>query len=264
MMAAGAKTRRIGQRRGRASRARPLLRIAAIVALVAVVVTIAVWQWSRWSLNWQVREGLALLNGADTPAKTLAALTMWEDRTRDNWAGRSDELVKLLYSEYSLSDRRVRVLLTRITGSAFGDRVEDWQRWNATRQRMSEGLAPQVSHREAVALVPRWESPVGLTAWFSTILPLDGYIYVASLGVGLDSPDDQADGVVRVNGVDGTCELFFSPPPEHHGPRDVIGLAADSDGVCLWLATTARYMRSGLMARLDGTCTLVTRLSLHH
>ncbi len=230
-MAKRGDTRPTRRRRGRASRARPLARVLAIVVLLAAVVAVTLWQWSRWSLTWQVRQGLTLLEGADTPAKTLAALAVWEDRTRDNWVERADELVTLLYSEYSLSDRRVRLMLTRISGSDYGDRLEDWQRWHATRRRISQGLQPLVSRREAVTLVPRWKSPIGLTAWFSTILPLDGYIYVASLGTGLDSPGDQADGVVRVNGVDGTSELFFAPPPEHRGPRDVIGLAADEEGL---------------------------------
>ena len=71
-----------------------------------------------------------------------------------------------------------------------------------------------------------WTAPVGLTTWFSNVLPLDGQIYVGSLGAEFRQTQDTADGVVRINGTSGAAELIFTPPPEHRGPRDVLGLAA--------------------------------------
>ncbi|MEW6251310.1 MAG: PQQ-binding-like beta-propeller repeat protein, partial [Planctomycetota bacterium] len=125
-----------------------------------------------------------------------------------------------------LQDRSVRLLLTRVTRADYGSRAEDWQRWQGEHRRRRQGLAPRPPRREAVSLELLWQAPVGLTGWFSTILPIDGQIYIASLGVEFDSPKDAADGVVRVDGTTGASEPLFNPEPERRGPSDVIGLAA--------------------------------------
>jgi outer membrane protein assembly factor BamB len=189
------------------------------------------WYWTRRSLGWQVRRGLEELATADTPQKIRGALDRWEAQTGPNWQPRLDDFINLLFREYPLEDQRVRLLLARVAGADYGNRREDWQRWYDAWRRRRQGSPLQVPRKEAVALKPRWVAPVGLTAWFTTMLPLDGQIYVASLGESFDDAADPADGVVRVDGASGVAELFFVPPPEHRGPRDVIGIAAGDDGL---------------------------------
>lgn len=216
--------------RPRASAPRRLLRRLVIVVLAGLLLAIgsfgARWYLTRRSLGWQVRRGLQVLERADTPLKVRAALDHWETETRPSWEARTDELITLLYWRYPLEDQRVRLLLSRVAGADYGNRREDWKRWFDARRQLQRGLSPRVAQGEAVALRPRWVAPVGLTAWFTTILPLDGQIYVASLGTGFNDSADTADGIVRVDGASGAAELFFMPPPEHRGPRDVIGIAA--------------------------------------
>jgi outer membrane protein assembly factor BamB len=79
-----------------------------------------------------------------------------------------------------------------------------------------------------------------LTAWFTTILPLDGVVYVASLGADFADHRDRADGVVRVDGESGDSELLFAPPADHRGPRDIVGLAAGTR--CLFAACHNGYV----------------------
>ena len=208
-------------------------RLAVVGALLLVVASVPVGRWYliRRSLGWQVRRGLQALTDADSAARIRAALDRWESETRPNWAERREELITYLYSEYPLDDLRVRLLLTRVTGADYGERREDWQRWYEARRRLYGGQSPVVPRREAVVLKPRWTAPVGLTTWFTTILPLDGQVYVAALGTGFDDAEDRADGVVRVAGTTGTAELIFTLPTEHRGPHDVIGLAAGDDSL---------------------------------
>lgn len=179
------------------------------------------------SLDWQVRRGLELLQNADTPRTARAALDRWENETRPVWERRVDELVTCLFSRYSLDDHRVRLLLARVSGVDYGDRRADWKRWYETQQHLRAGRQPSVPRHENVRLEPQWQAAVGLTSWFTTILPLDGQIYVASLGARFDDPQDTADGVVRIDGATGQAELIFSTSDRPtRGPRDVIGLAA--------------------------------------
>ncbi|MBN2447884.1 MAG: PQQ-binding-like beta-propeller repeat protein, partial [Phycisphaerae bacterium] len=95
---------------------------------------------------------------------------------------------------------------------------------------------------EAVELEPLWQASVGLTSWFSTILPIDGQIYIASLGTTLASVDDPWDGVVRVDAETHRGQLIFEAPDRH--PRDIIGLALGSN--CLFAAC-----RNGFVYALD-------------
>jgi outer membrane protein assembly factor BamB len=205
--------------------------LALVASVLAGGVWAARWYWTRRSLNWQVRRGLDELATADTPAKLRSALDRWEAQTRPNWQPRLDDFINLLFREYPLDDRRVRLLLTSVAGADYGNRRDDWQRWYDAWRRRRQGLPLQVPRKEAVTLKPRWVAPVGLTAWFTTVLPVDGQIYVASLGESFEDPADPADGVVRVEGASGAAELLFMAPPEHRGPRDVIGIAAGDEGL---------------------------------
>lgn len=186
------------------------------------------------SLAWQATRGLAALAEADSPTRVRAALDRWEHETRAFWEPRRPEFIAHLFTRYPLEDRRVRLLLTRVSGADYGPRRADWQRWYDAYRRGLAGDPPQVPRREAVTLQLAWRAPVGLTAWFTTILPLDGQIYVASLGAAFDDVEDSADGIVRVDGATGEAGWLFNPPPVYRGPRDVIGLAAGEE--CLFVA----------------------------
>lgn len=218
------------QRRRAAMRGVVLLGLV-LLALVAVGVYAAWRRIEARTLAGQVRHGLDLLAPADNPGTVREALDRWERDVRPA-GGWSDDLIEHLFTKYPLSDVRVRLMLTRAGGADFGDRVADWRRWFADRKRLRAGKAPRPPTAEVVRLTHAWTAPVGLTAWFTTILPLRGSIYVASLGQRFDDPNDPADGVVRVNGSDGTAQLLFMPPPRTgRGPRDVIGIAAGRGGL---------------------------------
>lgn len=199
--------------------------------LVAGLVAVR-WYWRRAALDGAIERGLELLALADSPTETVATLDEWERQTARRWQHRPDDLVHHLYSNYPLKDRRVRTLLARVAGVDYGDRPEDWQRWFKTRRRLRQGQQPQVPAKQRVRLKPKWHAPVGLTGWFSTIIPLDGYIYVASLGASFDDESDTADGVVRVDATSGAAALIFEPPDGR--VRDVLGIAAGND--CLFVA----------------------------
>ena len=209
--------------------------LAVVLVLTGGALT-AHWYFSTRSLAWQVRRGLDLLAGADTLQRARAALDRWENETRPAWDSRTEDLITHLYSDYPLDDQRVRLLLTRVAGADYGDRRADWKHWYDSRRRLRAGSQPEILHGDkSVRLEPRWTAPIGLTAWFSTIIPLDGQIYVASLGENFDDTQDAADGVVRVDGATGQSELIFSPPDRPgRGPRDVVGVAAGED--CLFVA----------------------------
>lgn len=212
-----------------ASRRTRAVRTAFVVLAVLILaggIPAARWLLTKRSLAWQARRGLQLLDGADSPWKVRAALDRWERETEAAWRMRTDEFVRHLYRDYPLEDQRVRLLLTRVCGADFGPDREQWQRWYQARERLRAGQPPRASRREAVTLRPLWTAPVGQTAWFSTILPLDGQVYVASLGSDFTDSEDTADGVVCVDGRAGSSELWFVPPGQHRGPRDVIGVAA--------------------------------------
>jgi outer membrane protein assembly factor BamB len=117
----------------------------------------------------------------------------------------------------------VRRLLTHVTGVDYGDRAPDWERWLQARKRLANGQQPSIPPRERVDLSERWTARIGLTSFFSTLIPLDGRIYASSLGAAFDDPADRADGVVRIDGRSGEALLIFEPPEK--GPRDILGIA---------------------------------------
>ncbi len=168
---------------------------------------------------------------ADTAARRREALDAWWQQVEPRLAGREDDLVRYVLDAKQLDDYRVRLLLTRATGADYGQRTADWQHWLATRAALDGGDELPDTPGPRITLKTGWRAPVGLTAWFSTLLPLDGNIYVPSLGTDFEIPDDAADGVVRVNGATGEASLWFSPPPTHRGPRDVVGISACPQGL---------------------------------
>ncbi len=195
----------------------------------------AVLAWTMFSSIWRehrlkrsIEDGIAALTGVEDPLSVARAMEQWEARTRDGWGGGEDRLVQRLLDEELISDRRVRGMLTYLTGCDFGDRADAWQRWQATRDRLSQGKQPSLPGVREVRLEKVWSAPIGRTSRASTILPIDGSIYVASLGASLGRRDDAADGVVRVNGADGRSAIIFTP----EGPlRDVVGLAMSDGGL---------------------------------
>lgn len=209
---------------------RPWTWAVCVVVVCAVGAAAARWYVTKRSLAWPVRRGLRLLEEADTPSKVRAALERWELETRSNWAGRQDDFVEHLFKERPLSDPRVRWMLTCVAGADYGTRREDWQRWYESRRRLAVGQPPRMARKEVVRFDLRWTTPIGLTGWFSTIQVLDGQIYVASLGTAFDDVEDEADGVIRVDGATGAAEYIFIPPAQTRGPRDVIGVAACDEG----------------------------------
>jgi len=207
--------------------------IAALALAAGLAVLVGRWYWLRRSLAWQAQRGLLLLTAADSPQKLRLALDRWETETGSYWHDRREQFTAYLFDKLPLHDPRVRLLLTRVAGADYGARRADWQRWYEARRRLRHGLAPDVSRQEAVRMELLWVAPVGLTSWFSTVLVVDGDLYVASLGAAFNDARDVADGVVRVNGVDGASEVFFSPPATHRGPRDVVGLAVADAGLAV-------------------------------
>jgi|GEM_PF-1497720 len=220
--------------------ARALRRIA-VTALLLSLLGVAVWWVLRVrSLDWQIQRGLALLSPTCSVAEVRNALDAWERETAAHWSGRSEQLIKRLIERGDLTDRRVRQLLTRVSGADYGDRKKAWQQWFENRRRIRAGEKLKIAREDLVRLDLRWTARIGLTMWFSTLVPIDGQIYVASLGTDFDDPRDTADALVRVDGTTGESVVLFAAPPEHRGPRDMIGVAA-GDG-CLLAACYNGYV----------------------
>lgn len=238
---------------GRPARRRVVAAVVVLVLAAGGCVT-AWWYWRRVTLGWAVQSGLAALGGADSPRAVAAALDEWEQQFGRYWRGRREELIRYLLADERLTDGRLRLLLTRVTGVDYGDRKDDWRRWHDARARLARGEAPRLPPRQRVPLKHRWDAPIGLTAWFTTVLPLDGQIYVASLGASFDDENDAADGLVRVDGRSGRAELVFQPPDDP--PRDLVGIAAGDD--CLFAACRNGHVYS---VGADGALRWKTRLA---
>ncbi|TWT42172.1 outer membrane biogenesis protein BamB [Phycisphaerae bacterium RAS1] len=203
---------------------RRALRWTLALAVVAVVAWLGRGVWQSGRVDRAINDGLALLSQAGTRDEARVLLEKWAQRTEESWSARREETIDKLYALRPADDPRVRSMLAWVGDVDFGTRGDDWKRWYENHCRLRDGRGPRTPPRQAVVLERRWEAPVGLTAWFSVILPLDGQIYVASLGESFVAEDDAADGVVRVSGADGRAELLFRP--SERGRRDVVGLAA--------------------------------------
>ena len=191
------------------------------------------WYWVERSLAGQVKRAREMLSGVEAETDVKAVLDRWETETRAGWEPRTEEFITYLYERHPGEDLLARRLLRRVCGADYGSRPDDWERWYDARQQIAQGLPLTVPRRQRVRLEPRWVAPIGLTAWFTTILSLDGHIFVASLGHDFDDPTDEADGLIVVDGTTGDARYFFTPPREHRGPRDVIGVAAGDE--CLFV-----------------------------
>lgn len=202
----------------------------AVVGAGLVAAGLLAWTLRNYRLEAIVHDGIRRLAQAQTPSELEAALAQWRERTEPYWADRRGELVRYVFSHYPLEDYRVRRLLAQIAGVDFGDRIEDWRRWYTAYRDSLGGGRGSLAGKPRIRLRRLWSAPVGLTAPFSTILCLDGSLYVPSLGRGFRQPDDTGDAIVRVDGRTGEVERVFEPAGRP--PRDILGLAA-ADGLIL-------------------------------
>lgn len=216
-----------------------LLVLAGLCA-VAALAGGAWWLLRPRGVTWAAQRGLSMVGSASTPAETATALAAWEQETGSIWHDRRDALADYLLDRWA--DPSARTLLARAARVDFGDRREDWQRFERNWRRIRKGDGPAVNSGERIKLQPMWNAPVGLTAWFSPILALDGRIYVASLGRKFEDPADDADGVIVVDGVTGASDYLFRP--EGRGALDVLGLAVGRN--CVFVAA-----RSGAVYCID-------------
>lgn len=193
------------------------------VALIALLGWVG-WGWRAWGFKSATAKGLQNLADLHEASDIRQALRAWEEETRGVWQNRADEYTAYLLKHNPPSNPHARLLIAQVSGADYGDRIEHWERWRKIEERRAKSLQPQAPGKEAVALAERWKASIGLTARDSTILPIDGHVYIGSLGATVESPDDSADGVVRVDGANGAAETIFQSPDK--GLRDVVGMVA--------------------------------------
>lgn len=207
---------------GRRRRAFSRVASALLAVLLLGVVGWLAWGWRAWGFKSATANGLLKLTDLHDAGDIRQALRAWEEETRGAWQDRSDDYAAYLLKHNPPSDPRARLLLALVCGADYGARTEEWERWRKIEERLAKSLQPLAAGKEAVALAERWKAPIGLTASTSTILPIDGHIYVGSLGAAFELSSDIADGVVRVDGTNGKSETIFQSPDK--GLRDVVGL----------------------------------------
>ena len=214
--------------RARPAAIRPALALALLVVFAAVIAL--TYYWARgYDFRSALRLAEQMLAEAHTADQITDALASWEAQTGPAWQGDEAGFIEFLIEKDAPQSHTARRVLSYVSGADFGERVADWKRWDAARQRLLTGAQPQTANREAVSLSERWSAPVGLTSWYSTILPIDGKIFVASQGHALGEDRDEADGVALVDGAKGQSELIFESPDA--APRDVLGLIAAENGL---------------------------------
>lgn len=209
---------------------RPVLAAGLLIFFICVIVI--VYWWSRaHDFRSSLRLAEQMLAEAHTAEEVAETLARWEQQTGAAWNDNEAGFVEYLIEKKAVESPAARRVLSYISGADFGERVDDWKRWDAARRRLMNGAQPQTSGKEAISLGERWNAPVGLTSWYSTILPIDGKIFVASQGHALGDDRDEADGVVLVDGASGQAELIFESPDA--APRDVTGLVATDGGLAV-------------------------------
>lgn len=204
------------------------MRTLIVVSLAAAALTAGVvwiiWYLRAWSVSAAVHRGIVLMQSAQRAEEVDAAFAIWERETSHRWRGREAQLVDHVFARYAPGDPRVGAFLRCLVGADYGDRTADWTRWHEAWTRLREGKPPRLQTEEVVRLDPLWTAPIGLTAWFTPLLALDGQVYAGTLGSGLESADDPSDGLVHIDGATGVPSLIFTPPDR--GPRDILGIAA--------------------------------------
>lgn len=262
MTAAAAHIGTGAARRRAFARARALL---ALVVLVAIGLTAAllVWRAAAADLERVTQSGLARVSQARDHAELRNALAEWHRANASVLNRRRDEWINHTLDKYALNQPHVRRLIAHVAGVDYEDRADDWKRWRSTRKKLADEAQPSVPMRERVELVERWRTAVGLTTFFSTIVCVDGAIFVPSLGAAFDDAADTADGIVRIDGRSGEAQFIFEAPDK--GPRDILGIVfADGalmaacrngfvygvspDGKLRWKAPTGAKLASAPLA----------------
>lgn len=204
-----------------------------------------------------------MLVQVDRPLDVRLTLDRWGAETRRYWLGRERSYLTYLFERHSLEDPRIRRLVSYVADVDYSERMEDWQRWRKSYERMQRGEGPVLNKGERVGLKLRWQAPIGQTSVFSNILTIDNHIYVATLGAGFGRPDDTSDGVVMVDGQSGAARMVYATSGKQ--PNDVLGIAAadehlyvacrngqlacvDLDGRVEWTMTLAEGLASGPIA----------------
>jgi outer membrane protein assembly factor BamB len=205
---------------------RPALAVALLLIFASAMVLFYLWARSH-DFRTATRLAEEMLSEPQTADEIAQALARWEEQTGSAWRDNEAGFIEYLLANHAQDSPAARRVLAYVSGADFGDRAEDWKRWDAARRKLAAGGQPQSSAREAISLGERWSASVGLTSWYSTILPIDGRIFVASQGQALGDDRDEADGVVLVDGTTGQSALIFESPDKP--PRDVVGLIA-ADG----------------------------------
>ena len=210
----------------------PFVRLTLGLTLAVGIVVAALWMVRERSNRWVIQQGREMLPQSGGSDEVDASLRRWVERTKHAWPAKRDSLVESLFQAGPATDSRIRAMLERVANVNFADRAVDWERWNEDRDAGPGAEAPTPPARERVSLEAMWKARVGLTAWFSTPLVLDGTIYIPSLGQYFDDANDRTDGVVRIDGKTGK-ETLFSPPPVP-GAADVVGISGGDR--CLFVA----------------------------
>ncbi len=170
-----------------------------------------------------ISRGVTLVAQTHTQEELARALDQWEAETGAAWVADPTRLAARLIDRSAWEDAARGTLLVRAAGADFGKRGDDWRRWLKNRGKLASSPL-HLDADEHVSFTPLWKAPIGATDNYSAILPIDGSIFVAALGKGFGVADDEADGVVRVNGADGSSSIFFVPTDGRI--RDVLGIAA--------------------------------------
>lgn len=209
--------------------------IALGLIVFPLLLVLGYWYVKASRFNWVIHNGQQLLASARDPATVDAALRQWEAATSNYWQWDRGQLIERLLRSNPHSDLAVRRMLTHLTGVDYGSRKEDWERFADDRKRALKGQDPKVDSKESLRLKQEsWRANIGLTNWYTTILPIDENIYIAAQGAGWELPDDPADGVVRVDGRSGASSIFFPIPASEKFPRDLVGISAGDE--CLFAA----------------------------